>query len=90
MGGGISGVVVDKSGVPIPGVAVVCTSSGARLQTFADDTGRFAFELQPGDWTLSGGMGSGAIDIPLDAGERLDGVELEVEPVWELGIGNFF
>jgi len=30
------------------------------------------------------------VEIPLDPGEQLDGVELEVEPLWEISIGNFF
>jgi hypothetical protein len=93
---GLSGIVVDPGGAPVGGAVVRCNGEERTLTVVAGRGGGFRFDLPPGRYTIDAAGEAdhhGTLTIGLAPGERLDGIEVEVEPtplVFELGIGNFF
>lgn len=85
---GISGMVIDWNGSPVAYARVVCASTELLRTVVADQAGQFAFELPPGNYQLT--VSGRTVVIPVDPGERLDGIELEIEPQFEFTSGNFF
>jgi hypothetical protein len=80
---GFSGLVLGMNGQPCAGVTVFVGSHGINVASAAtDDRGVFAVDLPPGDYTLGADDDMGAsdpIDLSLAAGERLDGLTLELK-----------
>jgi hypothetical protein len=90
---GFSGIVLDARGAPAARVAVTCRSAATALTGFTDERGGFAFDLASGDWVLSAATDSEASEelaFALEPGERLEGLELTLGPVFVFGLGNFF
>lgn len=79
---GFRGLVLGINGLPCAGATVHVGIRGVSINIIhADDDGVFSIDVPPGDYTLSADDDMGAsepIDLPLAAGERLDGLTLEL------------
>ncbi|HZS36486.1 MAG TPA: carboxypeptidase-like regulatory domain-containing protein [Polyangia bacterium] len=80
---GFSGLIIGINGQPCGGANVFVGSGGVTVaRATANDQGAFAVELPPGDYTLTADDDMGASEplaLALEAGERLDGLELDLK-----------
>jgi hypothetical protein len=82
---GISGVLLDARGVPLPHQAIVITTPydrhGSLRIAFTDQYGAFQLRLAPALYHLGSSADDQSLDdieIELAVGERLDGLELQL------------
>jgi len=67
----VKGVVVDETGLPMPGVTVVVT--GTTLGTVTGNDGRYSIEVPPGSYSLTFSfLGMKPQEVNIDARNNID------------------
>ncbi|MDZ7270323.1 MAG: carboxypeptidase regulatory-like domain-containing protein, partial [candidate division KSB1 bacterium] len=75
----LSGTVVNDGGVAVYGATVVATLGADRMQATTDATGRFAFTLYDGYWTIQASK-AGFVSSPARGMSLSGGVAYELTP----------